>query len=118
MWKAKHSASGTTFLPQSRLSYNLYESLTLTLAISNNDPVRGEDLHSMIKFYYPEIKIIYTPPVLMSLLGYFSETVQRIWKGSVTLGKLDMLTPVVVYSHSLFFIKYMICHLSDSRFAF
>jgi hypothetical protein len=69
--------------------------------ISNNDPIRGEDLHSMIKFYHPEIKIIYTPPVLMSLLGHFSETVQRIWKGSVTLGKLDMLTPVVVYSYSL-----------------
>ena len=127
MWKAKHSASGTTFLPQSRLSYNLYESLTLTLtltlAISNNDSVRGEDLHSMIKFYYPEIKIIYTPPVLMSLLGHFSETVQRIWKGCVFLHVFFstlhacFFIHVVSFFHMCFIFKhdfyvYDVCFLS------
>jgi hypothetical protein len=76
--------------------------------ISNNDPIRGEDLHSMINYYYPEIKIIYTPPVLMFLLAHASEIVQKIWKGSVKLGKLDMMTPVppVLLFFSVQFIRF------------
>jgi hypothetical protein len=62
----------------------------------------------MIKFYYPEIKIIYTPPVLMSLLGHFSETVQRIWKGCVFLHVFFSTLHACFFIHVVsFFLLYM-----------
>lgn len=62
-------------------------------AVSNDEPLTAEELYLAVQHYYPECKLVYTPPRLMSLIANIVQTINWLTKDRIPLGELKQLTP-------------------------
>jgi len=66
--------------------------------ISNGEPCSRGYFYTLHHVFNPSTKINIMPVWFISILASFSELVQNVFKGKYSLGKLDQLTPPVVWT--------------------
>jgi len=64
--------------------------------VSNDEPLTSEELYLAVNHYYPECKLVYTPPRLMSLIAHIVRTISWITKDAIPLGELKNMTPAML----------------------
>lgn len=65
-------------------------------AVSNDEPLTGEELYLAVQHYYPACKLVYPPPNLLSLVARIVRMISWLTKDGVPLGELKNMTPAML----------------------